>query len=106
MAEQEPVQPEAPIKTKAEIFAEDPDRFIDKNTLIIALMRTPQGPAVYFVPRSRQEMITTKGEIDALIAKEIFMFDMRADKLREGQIAKPEGGIISAARNRMFKHKR
>ena len=97
--------PNPEVKTKEELFAEDPDNFIDRRTLIVAIMRTPQGPAICFAPTSRIELIMAKGELEAKFTKELLLADLRADSEREGKIIPPNGGILNAARRGIFNRK-
>lgn len=85
-------------KTKEEQFKDNPDRFVDAGKLVVALMRTEQGPALLLNPRSRSEAVNALGEIQIAIVREC----MRIDATKP-TIVPAKGGIINAARNRLFK---
>ena len=90
------------LKSKDELFREDPDRFIDSNDLIIALKRTEHGPAIFLRPLNRSEMARAIGELNIALIRECIHMDMMAQTERS-KIVSAKGGIINAARNRLFK---
>lgn len=91
-------EPTPPEKTKAELFAENPDAFIDARNLIVAMQRTPKGPALLMQFSSRHEAIMTLGELETSILAQIIQSDQERAKQR---IVPAKGGIINAVRNRM-----
>jgi hypothetical protein len=95
---------ESPMETKskAELFAERPDDFVDMQELIVALKRTDKGPALYLNPRSRSEMTLALGELQVALVREAIHIDMANLKAKQDSIIPAKGGIINAARNRMF----
>ena len=73
-----------------------------KKDLLIGLLRTEGGPAILANIHGREEMIMAKGELDAFLSMKLMQGDMRADMARN-KIVPVKGGIINAARNRLFK---
>lgn len=84
-------------KSKQELFNEDPDKFIDIRDLVIALMRTDKGPAVYINPKSRAELIQAKGELEVKVLEQILAVDAEVAK---NKIVKPSGSIMNFVRNK------
>jgi len=96
--EQKPIeQPEAQPKTKAELFAENPDLFVDTTNIIIALMRTPEGPAMLCKPISRPEAIMAKAECDIALTNLIMRQDVK-NEIAKKKIIQPKGNIMSFVR--------
>ncbi len=94
--------PKTPEPTKAELFAQNPDRFVDSQDLIIAIMRSPEGSMLYLNPRSRLEIVATLGEVQVALTREAFVYDEKARALREKIVRPGTGGIINAARRGIF----
>ena len=88
-------------KTKQELFAENPDDFIDVDNIVICIVRSANGPAILCRPVNRQEAIMAKGECDIALMKNIMANEMGAPKVTT--VHAPSMGIIGAARNRLFK---
>lgn len=87
------------VKTKAEVFAEDPDRFVDTHTLIVAVGRSPKGMTILFSPRDRKEAIRAKAELDIALIREIIKADAHTEATKN-RIVQPRGGIINFARGK------
>jgi hypothetical protein len=99
MEEQKPLEtPETP-KTKQELFEANPDNFVSLDNIVIALMRTPKGPAMFCRPISRPEAIMAKGECDLALTGLILRMDVKAEQARNKIIQPPKGGIMSFVRN-------
>lgn len=86
-------QVEEVAKLKKIKFESTPDRFVDLDDVIIALIRTEQGPAILCKPSSRQEAAMAKAECDIALTKLILRMETPQHS--------PKGGIISAVRNRI-----
>lgn len=84
-----------PEKTKAELFAEAPDRFVNMDDLVVATLRTEKGMSIYVNPHSRAELIKAKAEVEVALLREIFALDAMAAS--EKKIVKPNG-IMNFAR--------
>ncbi len=96
-AGQEQPQP----KSKAELFAENPDNFIDISEIVICIVRSPQGPAMLCKPINRAEAIMARGECDIALFKTIMENDLRNKQSQV--VTPPKGGIINAVRKGMFR---
>ena len=91
---------ETPEKSKAELFAENPDRFVDMETLVIATMQTEDGLSMYINGKmKRNDVVRAMAEIQIAIMRDVIY----ADAAKAQRIIKPQGSIIGAARNRLFK---
>ena len=89
-------------ENKQEPIAEEynKDTAVLKKEIMIALVRTENGPAILVNIHGREEMIMAKGEIEQFLTMKLLQGDMRAEKARS-QIIKPQGGgIIDFARKK------
>ena len=75
-----------------------------KKDIIVALVKIEgmDSPGMLFNIHGREEMIMAKGEIDAFLTMKLIQGDMKADAMRN-KIIPVKGGIMNAARNRLFK---
>ncbi len=67
--------------------------------LVIAIARTPEGPAIMSDFNSRQEMVNSMVNLNLEISGKIFAHDL---KQKQSGIIQPPGGIMSFAR-KVFK---
>lgn len=68
-----------------------------KEKVMIALLRTEQGPAVFVRLHGREEIIMAKGEIDAFLTMKLIQGDIKSEQMRSG-IIKPKGDMMGFAR--------
>jgi len=88
-----------PEELKRERFEANPDNFVEMQDLMVALKRSPQGPAMYYSFGSRREAIMARAEIDIALLKVIMGMDDETLQAKRKKV----GGIIQAARNRLFR---
>lgn len=98
-----PQESNKPELTKEERFKSDPERWVCLDDLIVAMMRTPKGIAAYHNILTRGEAIKAKGECDAILTKLILEIDIQMEMEAKGSIVPAKGGILNAARNRLFR---
>lgn len=98
--EEKPIDPKL---SKEELFKANPERWICMDDLIIGLMRTDKGPAMYCSPIGRREAILAMGECHIALTKRILENDVLAEAEREGKIVPAKGGIINSARRNLFR---
>lgn len=99
--EQDKAVPEAP---KDGILFDD-TKHVAIGEIIVCLKRSEQGPMLYLRPTSRVEMVNALGELQIAITRAIMDYDKENQKARQSQIVPAKGGMIAAARNRLFKGK-
>lgn len=86
--------PEIPEKTKAELFVENPDRFVSLDTIVCAVGRSDKGMTMFIQPRNRAEIVQAFGELQlAMIAESIRFNDILKQARRD---ANP--GMINGVR--------
>jgi hypothetical protein len=83
----------------------DDTKHVAIGEIIICLKRSDQGPMLYLRPTSRIEMVNALGEIQIAITRAIMDYDAENMKARQIQIVPAKGGMIAAARNRLFRGK-
>lgn len=66
---------EAPEKTKAEFFAENPDRFVSLDTIVCAVGRSDKGMTMFIQPRNRAEIVQAFGELQLAMINESIRFN-------------------------------
>jgi len=94
----ENLNPQSPKEPKVEY---NEHNSILQEDVMIALIRTKEGPAIVIHLRDRKEMIMAKGEIDAFLNRLIITRDLAAEKERRISVIPAKGGIINAVRNRI-----
>ena len=87
-------------ETKEDKFKKDPDRFIDVDTLIVAVGRSDKGMTIFLQARSRGELTKALGEMEIAITKEVIKFDGLV-AMSKSKIVNP-GGIMNFVRNKRF----
>ena len=92
--------PNPPSKTKAEAFAEEPDRFVDSHTLIFAIARTPEGMGCLCNPKDTDEARRTMVFSNMELSKKIMILEAKA---KQSKIIPAPGGIMNAVRSGMFR---
>ena len=85
-------------QTKAELFAKDPNRFIDMNDLIVAIKRTEGGMSVMLRPSNRAELIKAYGEVNVVMLRTIMETDYAIEKEHKKIIHPANGGIMDFVR--------
>lgn len=86
--------PSPEVKSKAELFAENPDRFIDINDIVIATQMTEKGLAVAINMRfSRGDIARSLGELQIEVMRKIIYNDAA-----KASTIVPPGGIMNFAR--------
>lgn len=91
---------ETPEKSKQELFNENPDKFICLDEVVV-MIRKEDGKLGIFINGTAQrgDVIRGLGELQIKVVRDMIL----ADAIKEqGKVVQP-GGIISAARNRLFK---
>lgn len=103
--------PQAPEKTKAELFAEDPDRFVDRKSLLVSVERHPEygvlGIAINIgrEGQTANDAMQEAGSVQSFINRKMTKF---VDKIEEALIKRSQAtaivksngkGIIDFARN-------
>lgn len=86
-------------KTKAELFAESPDKFVNTDDIICAVGRSDKGMTLLMNPKSRSEIVSAFGELQLAVIAESIRFN---DIVKAQKLQKP-GGIINFARNQWRK---
>jgi hypothetical protein len=82
--------------TKAELFATDPDRFIDLTEVIFAVKRGEKGMQGFINSSNKIELFAAKGLIDC----EIMMKCIAAQAQQQApKIVTPNGGFGAGIRN-------
>ena len=95
---------ENPEKSKSELFSEDPDRFIDARDLMIAIMRTPDGPAIHCEPKDSIEARHAIVACSMELSKKIIVMEAKAS-MNKNRIVKPQGGFLHGVRDVFGKKK-
>lgn len=90
--------------TKEELFAQDPDRFIDSRDIVVCVLRSPEGLRMACNPASRHEAFIAKGECELAIMRSIAE-KSQAAREEKRVVVPPSGGIINAVRNRLVGRK-
>lgn len=87
--------PEIPVKTKAALFAENPDKYISTDDIVCAVGRSDKGMTIFLQPKSRAEMIMAFGELQVSMVTEAIRFNDIVKQARRD--ANP--GMIKNVRN-------
>lgn len=95
---EENIDPTKDPKPEPVLF--DTDKHLDLQDIIVCLKRSEQGPMMYIRPVSRRELVQALGELQCALTREVLLLDEKAKK------NKPQGTIIQAARNRLFRGKK
>lgn len=87
------------VLTKAELFAADPDRFIDLTEVVFAVKRSEKGMQGYINSSNKLELFSAKGLIDV----EIMMKCMAAQVVaQQPKIVQPSSGGFGNGMKRIF----
>lgn len=70
--------------------------------IVICVARTDNGPAIHSTFSSRQEMVNIMTNVNMEICAKIMAHDMK-ERAEKSRIAKPNVGIIGAARRGLFR---
>ena len=70
------------------------DTAILKSGLLIALVNTDKGPAIFSSMKDREVIIMAKGEIDAYLNFILIKGALNAEAMRR-KITQPQGGIMN-----------
>lgn len=85
--------------TKEERFKANPDRWVCLDDLIIAVMRTDDGPAMFCSPKSREEVAMVKTECEVVLLRKMFNYEAMRNTNR---ISHPPKGAIKRFANRIM----
>ena len=101
------IQPEeTPQKTKAELFAENPDRFVDLTEIVFAIFRDPETNKISRTltqMESIEESFVVEGRTRESCETFRMMVRTKAAQTKSIQVVKGNGkGIMNGARN-LFK---
>ena len=89
-----------PELTKSELFAKDPNRFVDKADLVVAVQRSKAGMGIMLRPINRNELIKAYAELQVTMLRTIMETDYAIEAEKKKIIHPPKGGIMNFARNR------
>ena len=92
-----------PEKTKEELFAENPERFIDSEDVVLCVKRTPQGTMLMMRSRTPQELLLAMAEVQIAVMNRVSDARKEVGQARKDGIMPSKGGIISAVRGGFFK---
>ena len=115
MSDEKGTTPEPIEKSKAELFAEDPDRFADRQSLLFSVERHPQYKVLGHMMNIAREGMTGNQALEEAMVVQKFIerklthyidaLEINIKKRAEavGIVGangkKPQGGIINAVRN-------
>lgn len=91
-------KPDNPIKTKEELFKENPDIFVDLNETIVAVTNLEGKMMLFINPNKKRSDITRAlGELQVAITREMIFSDIA--KANSNKIQPASGGIINFVKN-------
>ena len=86
------------LKTKDELFKQNPDDFVYGKDIVAGVIRNKEGYLIAVHPKKRSELTQALGELTVAITKEIIKFD-GIEGMTKSSIVKPHS-ILNFARRR------
>lgn len=88
---------------KAELFAKEPDRFVDKADLVVAVQRSEAGMGIMLRPRNRNELTKAYAELNVTMLRTIMETDYAIEAEKKKIIHPSGGGMMNFARKKFKK---